>query len=129
MENNKPKTSVAFSLFGNINQNVKDSVINSQILNENSSGNVLMQQDVKAISWDEVEEYIECLKEKGVDEETLSCLMEVFSSGKYLGEKAFQKSIDMWKEQRKGLSDAVKKILTTTAEAATIGSFILQLLV
>lgn len=122
------KTSVAFSLFGSVNQNVKDSIINSQISGEAYAGCSLKQQDVKKIPWEEVEEYIKCLKEKGIDDETLACLLEVFRSGKYLSEKAFKESADKWDKHRKNLPESVKNIIENTAQAATIGSFIMQLL-
>lgn len=122
------KTSVAFSLFGSVNQNVKDSIINSQISGEAYAGCSLNQQDVKKIPWEEVEEYIKCLKEKGIDDETLACLLEVFRSGKYLSEKAFEESAGKWDKHRKNLPESVKNIIENTAQAATIGSFIMQLL-
>ena len=75
---------------------VKDSIINSQISGEAYAGCSLNQQDVKKIPWEEVEEYIKLLKEKGIDDETLACLLEVFRSGKYLSETAFKESAGKW---------------------------------
>ncbi|RKJ52568.1 hypothetical protein D7X25_14615 [bacterium 1XD42-8] len=123
------KNNRIFAIHSVVNQDVKDSqTLIASTIGSAAQGLIVQQDEFNEISWNDIEKFIELLKQEKINDKTKQILIELLASGKYSTKTSYNENLNKWNQHKSSLTNDIKDRLATLAQLTNIATFILKLL-